>query len=85
MPRCFKPAKSRSAKLSLRLAVTSILLLSIPACRVPGLRGAKHANPRPESFNLQTVSATDSAPSEEVRLNKAQGIMSSISSSMTRC
>ncbi|MFO0976773.1 MAG: TolC family protein [Planctomycetaceae bacterium] len=55
MQRCIMSANSRSAKLALRFVVTTILLLSIPACRIPGLRGARPSTPRPESFNLQTA------------------------------
>lgn len=47
-------AKSRRAHVFIRAVIASTVLLAIPACRIPGLRGASHGNPVPETFNVST-------------------------------
>ena len=47
-------AKSRRAHVFIRAVIASTILLAIPACRIPGLRGASHGNPVPETFNVST-------------------------------
>ena len=48
-----------------RVAVTAVLLLSIPACHVPNLRGARHGNQTPDAFNTPSTAATEGVPVAE--------------------
>lgn len=58
-------AKSSRRNVALRIAIVSTLLLCIPACRVPNLRGARPANPTPSDFSLSTEAKEEGAIIEE--------------------
>lgn len=62
---CVKTANTTRHNVALRAVIVSALLLTIPACRIPGLRGAKHGNTTPDYFNVKSDAATDGEIIEE--------------------
>ena len=66
MNHCLKTAKIARQNVALRAAIVSALLLTIPACHIPDLRGAHHGNQIPEIFNLKTDAETDAETAVEI-------------------
>ena len=62
MRRVIVPAKQHSWLVLLQLTFVTALLVSMPGCKIPGLRGAKYGNATPDAFNHQT--ATEDGPVE---------------------
>lgn len=58
-------AKGTRTNVVLRAAIASAILLTIPACNVPGLRGANYGKPVPDSFNVNTEPEMDGETSNE--------------------
>lgn len=58
-------ATSSRNNVALRFAIISALLVTIPACHIPNLRGAHHGRHVPGSFNLNTGAETDGVIIEE--------------------
>lgn len=58
-------ANSIRNNVALRVAMIACLLLTIPACRIPNIRGAHHGKPVPDSFKINTDAETDEVISEE--------------------
>lgn len=65
MNHTFRTAKRSATSSALRAAIASVLLLSIPACNIPDLRGARHGSHTPDKFNIATDVETDAETADE--------------------
>ena len=65
MNHSLKSAHTTRQTVALRAVIVSALLLSIPACHIPNLRGAKHGNAVPENFNVQSDAEMNEEFSEQ--------------------
>ena len=65
MNHCVKTANTTHQTIALRAVIVSALLLSIPACHIPNLRGARPGNHVPEVFDVKADPEPDGSIIED--------------------